>query len=150
MTIDMNDPSNLAIYTRLLLLHHDHAQNHLEFEGNSPRERLSIQSMADSLGLEFEYRNVTQTSRVTRPILQSNIDARELYPGRGRHLSLEQYNILESHALVQHVSPNTLRRQASAESVSSVQSVGGAPRPTWRFCSHCNACYQTCERMLEM
>ncbi|KAG4415575.1 hypothetical protein IFR04_011295 [Cadophora malorum] len=64
--MDMNDPATLGFYRELILFQHDFSKAELLFPNPSNAAQRTIQALAHSLDLVFEYTMLSQTARVVR------------------------------------------------------------------------------------
>jgi hypothetical protein len=79
---DMNDPSNLSLYSELVRFQADHSKLEIRFSYPGNEMQRSLQSFAHGLGLEYEYFLDSREARITRAILLTG------EPGLGPGLSV--------------------------------------------------------------
>jgi hypothetical protein len=66
-TVNMNDPSNLSIYSRLLLFRKELSEEDIQFNNpDSLRQRI-LQALAHHLDLAYEFSLATGIARISRP-----------------------------------------------------------------------------------
>lgn len=63
----MNDPQNLGLYSQILTFKNDTAREDLVFRDQVSSSQRSLQTLAHSLGLEYEYYLPGRTVRISRP-----------------------------------------------------------------------------------
>ena len=76
--VDLNDPSNLALYNQIFLFHNDLSRSEVLFSGHSNAEQRTLQSLAHRLGLDYEYSLATRTVRICRPSAEISMNTSEL------------------------------------------------------------------------
>jgi hypothetical protein len=76
--VDLNDPSNLALYNQVFLFHNDFSRSEVLFSGHSNAEQRTLQSLAHRLGLDYEYSLATRTARICRPSAEISMNPSEL------------------------------------------------------------------------
>jgi hypothetical protein len=79
---DMNDPSNLSLYSELVRFQADHSKLEIRFSYPGNETQRSLQYFAHGLGLEYEYFLESREARITRAILLTG------EPGLGPGLSV--------------------------------------------------------------
>jgi hypothetical protein len=98
--IDMNDSSNLELYSRLLLFKNDVFHHEILWQNPDNALQRALQSLAHKLDLEYEYSLRSRVVRISRPTvsdIQMDADARELeFANFGYH---EEGHNLCSHGL---------------------------------------------------
>jgi uncharacterized Zn-finger protein len=63
----MNNPSNLYLYSQVLVFKTDISREDVTFESSPPSEQRSLQAIAHQLGLDYEYSKASRTVRISRP-----------------------------------------------------------------------------------
>lgn len=63
----MNDPQNLGLYSQILTFKNDTAREDLVFRDQVSSSQRSVQTLAHSLGLGYEYYLPGRTVRISRP-----------------------------------------------------------------------------------
>lgn len=66
---DMNNPTNLTLYTQLMVFQND--QSREDFIKHNPDRILqrNLQALAHYLGLEYEYSLASRNARISRPVI---------------------------------------------------------------------------------
>lgn len=65
---DMNDPTNLALYSQLVIFRSDQSRHELIQNNPDSLSQRTLQTLAHHLGLEFEYSLTTRNARISRPV----------------------------------------------------------------------------------
>jgi hypothetical protein len=76
--VDLNDPSNLALYNQIFLFHNNLSRSEVLFSGHSNAEQRTLQSLAHRLGLDYECSLATRTVRICRPSAEISMNTSEL------------------------------------------------------------------------
>lgn len=96
-SVDMNDPTNLNLYSQMLLYKDDIFREELLFKDRSSSERQILHSLADGLALEFEYSKAIRTVTISRLVDQPPLE--EVLATRGSAKPEECRNLLEEEML---------------------------------------------------
>jgi len=67
MRIDMNNPSNLYLYSQVLVFKTDISREDAIFENSPTSEQRTLQAIAHQLDLDYEYSKASRTVRISRP-----------------------------------------------------------------------------------
>ena len=66
-SVDMNDPSNLSLFSRLLLFRKELSEEDILWHNAESSQQRILQSLAHRLGLEYEFSLATGIARISRP-----------------------------------------------------------------------------------
>ncbi|KAH7336093.1 hypothetical protein BKA65DRAFT_596148 [Rhexocercosporidium sp. MPI-PUGE-AT-0058] len=66
--VDMNNPRNMEYYSQMLVFKIDLIKEDLSFVGQTNTQQRTLQALAHSLNLEYEYCLSTKTVRISRPV----------------------------------------------------------------------------------
>ncbi|KAK0112864.1 hypothetical protein ONS95_014588 [Cadophora gregata] len=69
--VDMNDPTNLHLYSEILVFKDDLLRQELVFRDRANSEQRILQALAHRLGLEYEYFAQLKIVRISRPANES-------------------------------------------------------------------------------
>src|ERR1019366_5309328 len=66
-SVDMNDPSNLSLYSQLFLFRKELSEEDIRWRNPDTLQQRTLQSLAHHLGLEYEFSLATGIARISRP-----------------------------------------------------------------------------------